>query len=260
MTYKNIVINKKGRIGILIISRPEKLNVLNTQTLVEMEKALHLLSDDAEVGIIIITGSGEKAFVAGGDISSMVEMSPFDSKKFLELGHRVLRLIEDMPKPVIAAVNGYALGGGLELAIACDLIFAPKSAKLGQPEVNLGIIPGFGGTQRLTRLIGRAKTKELILTGEIIDADEACRLGLVNKVFDDAIFLEKVFEVAEKILKKAPLAIAMAKKAVNEGADLPLEAANSLEIMDFTILMSTEDQKEGMKAFLEKRKPVFKGK
>lgn len=260
ITYKNIIVERKGKVGTLTVSRPEKLNVLDTPTLLEIEKALYELLNDDGVGIIIITGAGEKAFIAGADISAMIKMNPLESKEFLELGHRILRLIEDMSKPVIAAVNGYALGGGLELSMACDMIFVSKKAKFGQPEVNLGIIPGFGGTQRLTRLVGRSKAKEIIMTGELLGAEEAYRLGLVNAVFEDEVFNEEVLTVAEKILTKAPLAVAMSKKAVNEGADLPIQTAISMEVMDFTILMSTEDQKEGMKAFLEKRKPVFRGK
>lgn len=260
MVYENIVVERRGKVATITINRPKKLNALDTSTLIEIEKALHELLVDTEVGIIIITGSGEKAFIAGADVFAMIKMTPLESKDFLELGHRVLRLIEEIPKPVIAAVNGYALGGGLELAMACDMIFASKKAKFGQPEVNLGIIPGFGGTRRLTRLLGIAKTKEIIMTGEILDAEEAYRLGLVNAVFEDEEFNKKVLNVSEKVLEKAPLAIALAKKAVNEFAEIPLEAANSMEIMDFTVLMSTEDQKEGMRAFIEKRRPIFKGK
>lgn len=258
--FENIKLEKKDRIGILTIDRPKALNALNPQTMKEIEKALYEFRDNPEIGIIIITGAGEKAFVAGADISVIAEMNSFEGKDFAEMGHRVLALIEELPKPVIAAVNGFALGGGCELAMACDMIFASKRAKLGQPEVNLGIIPGFGGTQRLTRLVGRNKAKELIMTGDMISADEAYQIGLVNAVFEDTEFMDKVFSIAEKILKKGPLAIAMGKKAVNEGADLTLQSANKMEIMDFAILLSTEDQKEGMKAFLEKREANFKGK
>jgi enoyl-CoA hydratase len=258
--FENIKTEKKGKTGILTIDRQKALNALNPATLNEIETALCGFRDDPEVGIIIITGAGEKAFIAGADISAMVDMTPLQAKEFAELGHRVLKFIEELPKVVIAAVNGFALGGGCELAMACDMIFASKKAKLGQPEVNLGIIPGFGGTQRLARLVGRNKAKEIVMTADMIPAEEAWRIGLVNAVFEDAEFMDRVITVAEKILKKGPLAISMAKKAINEGLEIPLPSANKMEILDFAILMSTSDQKEGMKAFLEKREAKFTGK
>lgn len=257
--FQNIRIEKRDRIAILTISREKALNALNRETLYEIEEALKKLRDDQETGLIIITGAGEKAFVAGADIPTMVEMTPLQSYEFMKLGHRVMKLIEEIEKPVIAAVNGYALGGGCELAMACDMIFASRRAKFGQPEVKLGIIPGFGGTQRLQRLVGRNVAKELIFTGDIIDAEEAMRIGLVNRIFENEELLDKVIEIANKILERGPIAIAMAKKAINEGGDLPLEVANRLEVMDSAILMSTHDQKEGMRAFLEKREAKFKG-
>ncbi|MCD4737357.1 MAG: enoyl-CoA hydratase/isomerase family protein [Bacteroidales bacterium] len=259
MNYKNILIEQRDGIGILIINRPESLNALNNQTILEIEKGIDFLSCDSETGIIILTGAGEKSFVAGADIGTMINMTQAEGKAFVEMGHRVLNLIEDISKPVIAAVNGYALGGGLELALACDMIFASTNAKFGLPEINLGIIPGFGGTQRLPRLVGKIIAKQLIMTGEIFTAEKALNIGLVNDVFNSEGFLDQVIDFARIILSKPPLAVESVKNVINKGINMPFREAGLLEILNFTILMTTGDQKEGMKAFLKKRKPLFRG-
>lgn len=259
MNYKNILIEKIEGISILKINRPKALNALNVHTLTEIEMAITTLSKDPDIGIIILTGAGEKSFVAGADIGEMINMTQSEGKAFVEMGHRVLNLLEDIPKPVLAAVNGYALGGGLELALACDMIFASENAKFGLPEINLGIIPGFGGTQRLSRVVGKMLAKQLIMTGEIFSVEKATKIGLVNDVFNSEDFMDQVIDFAKIILSKPSLAVSSVKSVINNGINMPIRDAGLLEILKFTILMTTEDQKEGMQAFLEKRKPVFKG-
>jgi enoyl-CoA hydratase len=244
----------------VVIAREKALNALNRQTLVELRDALTALDADAAVRALVLTGAGEKAFVAGADIASMQDMGPGEARAFAEVGHAVGDALESMSKPVIAAVNGFALGGGCELALACDFIYASQRAKFGQPEVNLGVMAGFGGTQRLPRRIGAARAMELLLTGDMIGADEALRVGLVNKVCAPETLLADARACGDKIAQKGPLAIAATKRAVRRGEDLPLSVANELERELFSHLFSSSDQKEGMKAFLEKRAANFIGK
>jgi len=259
MTYKNILVEKKDGIGYIKINRPNVLNALNQETIKEITNAVVDLEKDSKIKVVILTGEG-KAFIAGADISAMANMTPLEAKEFSELGHNMLNTFEKSRLPIIAAVNGFALGGGCETLMACDIVIAGKSAKIGQPEINLGISPGFGGTQRLPRLIGRMKAKELLLTGRNLSAEEALNIGLVNMVVDDDKLMEKAEKLAGQIASKSSVQTSFIKALVNKGADIDLNSANSLEISYFSSSFSTHDQKEGMKAFLEKRKPKFKGK
>ncbi len=258
MAYENIRLEKEDALAILTVDRPKALNALNTQTFLEMEQAL--LSLGADTRVLIITGGGDKAFVAGADIAEMASISAAQAREFAALGHRVMNMLEQLSIPTIAAVNGFALGGGCELALACDLIYASEKAKLGLPEVSLGVIPGFGGTQRLTRVVGKMRAKELIFTGERLDAAKAKEIGLVLDVLPAEQLLAHCKAVAGKMLKNGPLAVSQAKRVIEFGADQDLRAANELERQGFAVLFGSEDQKEGMKAFLEKRPAGFTGK
>ena len=235
------------------------LNALSAELLGELEAALNEIARDASIACAILTGSGEKAFAAGADIGAMAEMSTDKARAFSELGHRVASRIERAPFPVVGAINGFALGGGCELALACDFLYASDKAKFGQPEVNLGVIPGFGGTQRLARRVGLGRARELCYTGDILGADEALRIGLVNAVVPHAELLPRVREIAAKIASKGPIAIAQCKRVIFSGEGVPLDTANALEMQAFAMLFGTTDQREGMKAFLEKRRPTFSG-
>jgi len=259
MAYKNIIVEKKDGIETITINRPNVLNALNIETIGELSKAVDELEEDKKMKVAVLTGKG-KAFIAGADIKQMKDMSPLEAKEFAEIGHSLLMKIENSRLPFIAAVNGYALGGGCEVMMACDIVIASASAKIGQPEINLGIHPGFGGTQRLPRLVGKAKAKELLLTGDTIGAEEALRIGLVNKVIDNDKLAEETEKLAQKIAAKSSVQTDFIKSLVNKGTDIDLPSACSLEISYFSSSFSTEDQKEGMTAFLEKRKPIFKGK
>ena len=258
MIYKNLLFEEKEKIGIITINRPDKLNALNNETLDELKNIFSEVKNNKSIYTIIITGAGEKAFVAGADISELNKLTEETAKVFSEKGQDVFNLIETLGKPVIAAVNGFALGGGCELAMACNIRFASENAKFGQPEVNLGIIPGYGGTQRLTRLINSARALELILTGDIIDSSEAYRIGLVNKVFPINELLNKSIEIATKICSKGQKAVSASIKAVQNGSELTLPEGLKLEAGLFAACCGTEDFKEGTSAFLEKRKPNFK--
>ncbi|HEY3817600.1 MAG TPA: enoyl-CoA hydratase-related protein [Polyangiaceae bacterium] len=255
-----VLVHRDGGIVTVTLNRPDKLNALNEELLVELGRAFHELSGDAAVRCVVLTGAGEKAFAAGADIAAMSEMTTTRARQFAELGHAIGLSIETAHFPVLAAVNGFALGGGCELALACDFIYASDKARLGQPEVNLGVIPGFGGTQRLARRVGEARARELCMTGDMVGAEDALRIGLVNAVVPHAELLTKVHEVAAKIAAKGPLAIAAAKRVILRGADVPLPTANELEATAFAALFGTADQKEGMKAFLEKRAAKFEGR
>ena len=259
MSYTNILVEKKENIGIIKINRPNYLNALNKDTIIELSKAVEELEKDKNIKVAILTGEG-KAFIAGADIKQMKEMSHSEAKKFAEMGHKLLMNIENSRLPFIAAVNGYALGGGCEVMMACDICIAATSAKIGQPEINLGIHPGFGGTQRLPRIVGRMKAKELLLTGDNIDANEAHRIGLVNMVVPDDKIMEEAERIANKIASKSTVQTDFIKSLVNKGMEVDLKKACELEISYFSKSFQTEDQKEGMTAFLEKRKPNFKGK
>jgi len=259
MSYANILVEKKESIGIIKINRPNNLNALNKDTVLELTKAVEELEKDKNIKVAILTGEG-KAFIAGADIKQMKDMNPSEAKKFAEMGHGLLMNIEKSRLPFIAAVNGYALGGGCEVMMACDICIAAASAKIGQPEINLGIHPGFGGTQRLPRLVGRMKAKELLLTGDNIDANEAHRIGLVNMVVPDDKIMEEAQRLANKIASKSSVQTDFIKALVNKGMEVDLKKACELEISYFSKSFETDDQKEGMNAFLEKRKPVFKGR
>ena len=241
------------------MNRPDKLNALDRELVGALEAAFAELSLDTTIACVVLTGAGEKSFAAGADIAAMSELSSEEARAFAAQGHRVGLLIERASFPVIAAVNGFAFGGGCEIALACDFIYASDKAKLGQPEVNLGVIPGFGGTQRLARRIGIGRARELCYTGVTICAEEALRLGLVNAVVPHAKLLGKVQEVAALIASKGRLAVAQCKRVLYTGADVPLEVANAFEVQAFSALFGTHDQREGMKAFLDKRKPAFDG-
>ncbi len=260
MEYANILLETGDRIATITINRPRSLNALTPATMRELKDALESIAARDDVGVVLLTGAGDKAFVAGADISEMSRFNPLQALEFSRQGHGVLELMERLPQPVIGVVNGYALGGGCELAMACDLIVAADTAKLGQPEVNLGIIPGYGGTQRLSRLVGRNVAKELVLTGEMITAQRAYEIGLVNRVVPIAELMRTAREIAEKILSKGPVAVRTAKVAVNRGLDLDLSNANAYEASLFAACFSSEDRAEGMNAFLEKRKPSFRGR
>jgi enoyl-CoA hydratase len=242
-----------GPVATVTVNRPAALNALDAATLNALVAAFTALAAEPEVRCVILTGAGDKAFVAGADIKAMSAMTPAEAGALAKISHRLGEWIEGLHAPVIAAVGGYALGGGCELALACDFIYASRTAKFGQPEVNLGVIPGLGGTQRLTRRVGIARARELLYTGAVIDAAEALRIGLANAVLDPAELMPRVRAVAETIASRAPLAVAAAKRAVREGSDLPLAEGLELERRLFADLFGTEDQKEGMRAFIEKR-------
>jgi enoyl-CoA hydratase len=243
-----------------MINRPKSLNALNIETLKEIQMGIQEVKDHSEGKVLILTGAGEKAFVAGADIVEMKGMNSLQASQFSKLGHLTLNMIQDLDRPVIAAVNGFALGGGMEVALACDFIYASENAKFGLPEVTLGVFPGFGGTQKLPRLIGKAKAKELILTGKMISAQEAYQMGIVNRVFSQASLMEETKKVAVQIAGNGAVGVRLAKMVTDAGYNMDLEKACSLESYAFGISFATEDQKEGMAAFVEKRKPNFKGK
>jgi enoyl-CoA hydratase len=261
-TFEHIAVERANAIATITIQRPDKLNALNARVVSELTLAFQSLIDatgEDAVRAAILTGAG-KAFVAGADIAAMSTMTTVEAKRFAEMGHALGALIESAPFPVIAAVNGFALGGGCELALACDFIYAADTAKLGQPEVNLGIIPGFGGTQRLMRRVGAARARELIYTGDMINAEQALAIGLVNAVVPAAELLLRARDVALKIASRGPLAVASSKRVMLRGEGVDLPAGCELEAQAFAMLFGSEDQREGMKAFVEKGKAVFKGK
>ncbi len=259
MAYKNITLEKKDGVGTIKINRPKVMNALDKETVCELLDAVAELEGDKKIKAAILTGEG-KAFIAGADIKQMKDMSPLEAKEFAELGHSLPMKIEDSRLPFIAAVNGYALGGGCEVMMACDICIASKDAKIGQPEINLGINPGFGGTQRLPRIVGLMKAKELLLTGRNMNAQEAFDMGLVNKIVDNEKLKEEVEKLAKNIAGKSAVQSAFIKALVNKGSHIDLNSACALEISYFSTSFSTHDQKEGMTAFLEKRKADFKDK
>jgi enoyl-CoA hydratase len=259
MGYKNLLVKAEEGVALIKINRPQVLNALNEETLRELQQALKEVAGRKDVRSVILTGEGDKAFVAGADIAAMKAMKPTEALIFSRLGHDTLGMIENLHQPVIAAVNGFALGGGLEIALACDFIYASEKAKLGVPEVTLGIFPGFGGTQRLPRLVGKGRAKELIFTGGMIGAVEAHTLGIVNKVFPADKLMEEVTKTARAIAQNGPVAVSMAKGSVNAGYDEGGTEGEAIEITAWANVFATHDQKEGMGAFLEKRKPQFKG-
>ncbi len=260
MEYKHILIEVTENIGWVKINRPDSLNVLNSEVVSSLANALQNIEQDPGVKVVVITGAGEKAFVAGGDIKEMADMSPLAARAFARKGQQLIESIEKMTKPVIAAVNGYALGGGLELALACDFIYASDKARLGLPEVTLGVIPGFGGTQNLARLIGPNKARELIFSGKMLTAQQAREWGIVNEVFPAEELTRKVMEIAMAIAHNGTLAVASAKDSIVNGLNMPKEDGLRYESSLFATLFATEDQKEGMQAFIAKRKSDFKGR
>jgi enoyl-CoA hydratase len=260
MNYQTLLYSVSSRVGVVTINRPDKLNALNAEAKSELKLLFTSIKSDSSVDVVIVTGAGEKSFVAGTDIKELAELNGETGKEFSAKGQEVFDLIENLGKPVIAAVNGYALGGGCELALACHIRIASENAKFGQPEVNLGIIPGYGGTQRLARLIGRGRSMEMILTGNLIDAQEALRVGLVNRVVPQTELLPTATKLAESIVGKGQIAIRMALKAVNMTQEATLSEGEQLEVSLFGVCCDTEDFKEGTAAFLEKRKPSFKSR
>jgi len=260
MPYENLLYEKRDGIAFITFNRPKVLNALNRKTVEELRDALLDARDDNSVRALILSGAGEKSFVAGADIGELAQRTPVDGKEFSLFGQSVFHLLETLGKPSICAINGFALGGGCELALCCTIRIASKTAKLGQPEVKLGIIPGYGGTQRLARLCGKGVAHELCLTGEMITAEEAQRVGLVNHIYEPAELLPAAEALAKKISGNAPVAIRYTMEAIERGTEMPQEEGLFLEATLFGLCCATEDMREGTKAFLEKRKADFKGK
>ena len=260
MAYENLLYEKRDGIAFITFNRPKVLNALNRKTVEELRDALLDARDDASVRVLILTGAGEKSFVAGADISELAQRTPVDGKDFALFGQGVVHLLETMGKPSICAINGFALGGGCEVAMCCSIRLASKNARIGQPEVKLGIIPGYGGTQRLSRLCGKGAAHELCLSGEMISAEEAQRIGLVNHVYEPAELLPAAEALAKKIIANAPLAVKYTMEAIERGLEMPQEEGLFLEASLFGLACATDDMREGTKAFLEKRPANFKGK
>ena len=260
MSYENILFDRQNGIATITFNRPKVLNALNRKTVEELQRALLDARDDQSVRVVILTGAGEKAFVAGADIGELAEQTPVGGKEFSLFGQGVFHLLETIGKPSICAINGFALGGGCELALCCSIRIASRTARLGQPEVKLGILPGYGGSQRLARLCGKGVAHELCLTGEMIGAEEALRIGLVNHVYEPAELLPAAQAMAGKIIANAPLAVQYTIEAVNRGMETPLAEGLYLEATLFSVACASEDKNEGTRAFLEKRPPQFKGR
>ena len=260
MAYENLLYEKNDGIAYVTFNRPKVLNALNRKTVEELHHALLHARDDAAVRVVILTGAGEKSFVAGADIGELAQQTPVNGKEFSLYGQTVFHLLETMGKPSICAINGFALGGGCELALSCTIRIASKTAKLGQPEVKLGILPGYGGSQRLARLCGKGVAHELCLTGEMITAEEAQRIGLVNHIYEPAELIPAAEAMAKKIIANAPLGVKYTMEAIERGVGMPQEEGLFLEATLFGLACATEDMREGTKAFLEKRPPQFRGK
>ena len=260
MAYTNLLVDRDGPVAVITINRPEKRNALNTETVDELRRVMLELRREDAIRVVVITGAGDKAFIAGADINELAVQTPVGGRDHGRTGQHVFELIEQLGKPVIAAVNGVALGGGCELAMACTIRIAADTARLGQPEINLGIIPGYGGTQRLPRLVGKGRALELLLTGDAISADEAWRIGLVNRVVPAATLLAETKKLAQTLASKAPIAMRYIIDAVNRGTEMSLGEAQIYEATLFGLVSTTEDMREGTKAFLEKRKAEFKGR
>lgn len=260
LEYNTLLLEKKNGIGTLTINRPKNLNALNKEVLEELTQVLKAIEKDEDIHVLIVTGAGEKAFVAGADIKEMKDKNAIEGRDFSTLGNAAFSQLENLRQPTIAAVNGFALGGGCELAMSCDIRIGSVNAKFGQPEVGLGITPGFGGTQRLSRLVGLAKAKELIYTAKTINANEAMSIGLLNQLVEAADLTEEAEKMAQAIMKQSPLAVEASKKAINRGYEMDLVHGLEMEAEMFGALFATEDQKEGMTAFTEKRKAAFKRK
>jgi enoyl-CoA hydratase/carnithine racemase len=259
MTFENLLVEREGAVAILTINRPKVLNALNTPTMDDLRRAVLEVKHDASVRAVILTGAGEKSFVAGADINELAAQTPTQGKEHALRGQHVLDLIENMGKPVIAAINGFALGGGCELAMACTLRIAADTARLGQPEINLGILPGYAGTQRLSRLVGKGVAMDLLLTGRQIKADEALQIGLVNRVVPAADLMGEAKKLAAELAARAPIAMQYIIEAVNRGLEVSFDKGQFLEASLFGLIASTGDMREGTSAFLQKRKAEFKG-
>jgi len=259
-SFENITVDRDGFVATITVNRPKVLNALNSRTLDELRRAVLALKQDEGVRAVVLTGAGEKSFVAGADINELSVLTPAAGREHAVMGQHVLDLIEHLGKPVIAAINGYALGGGCELAMACTIRIAADTAKLGQPEINLGLIPGYAGTQRLSRIVGRGAALELMLTGDQIPAAEALRIGLVNRVVPAADLMAEAKKLAATLAAKPPIAVRYILEAVHKGLEMPFPQAQIFEATLFGLVASTEDMREGTKAFLEKRKPEFKGR
>lgn len=259
MTYENIIFQVEEGIATIIFNRPKALNALNDALLDELSMALDKIASDEAIRVLILTGAGEKSFVAGADITELARFNPLQGKQFSSKGQLIISKLQDLAIPVIAAVNGFALGGGSEIALACDFIYAAETATFGLPEINLGIMPGFGGSQRLPRLIGINLAKEMIFTGKMIKADEALAMGLVNKVCPAPALMDEVRKTAKIMAAKGRVSLRAAKQAINSGLNVELGVGLKIECDAFSMCMTSEDAKEGTQAFLEKRKPVFKG-
>jgi enoyl-CoA hydratase len=258
--FENLKFEKKDQIAYITVARPKVLNALNSATIAELQSAFLIVKDDDDVRVAILTGEGEKAFIAGADINELATQGPVQGKEYAQRGQAVLDLIENCGKPVIACINGFALGGGCEVAMACTLRFASENAKFGQPEVKLGIIPGYGGTQRLPRLVGKGRALQIVLSGEMLSAQEAYRIGLVNEVVPLGELIPRAEALAAKIIANGPLACKYVIEAVNKGMEMTLQEGLFLEASLFGVCCATEDKNEGTKAFLEKRAPQFAGK
>jgi enoyl-CoA hydratase len=260
MPYENIIVERDGAVATMTVNRPKVLNALNRLTIDELDQAIGELDADPAIRAIVLTGAGEKAFVAGADINELATQSPVAGRELARRGQAVFARIEQLGTPVIAAIGGFALGGGCELAMACTFRVAADTAKLGQPEINLGLIPGYGGSQRLSRLVGKDRAMELILTGRQVTAEEALRIGLVTRVVPAAVLQQEAKLFAQELASKAPVALRYAKLAIERGLDMPFDAACDLEATLFGLVASTDDMREGTKAFIEKRKPEFTGR
>ena len=259
MTYNNIILEMDGPVATITLNRPKSLNALNTEVINELFHAAEAVEANDAVRVLILTGSGDKAFAAGADITELAELNTLQAKFFVANGHNTMARFQSLPIPVIAAVNGFALGGGLELALSCDFIYASENAKFGLPEITLGLIPGFGGTQRLARIIGKNMAKEMIFTGKMIHAAEALGLGIVNQVVPPGELMETVRKTAQSMAAKGRASLCMAKQTINQGLDVDLATACRMEIDAFALCIASPDAKEGTHAFLEKRKPAFTG-
>ena len=259
MAYKNIIFKVEDGIATITFNRPDTLNALNSELLKEFSQALDEIATNEDIRVLVLTGAGEKSFVAGADITELATFNALQAKRFSERGHFMLNKLQELPIPVIAAVNGFALGGGCEIALACDFIYASENAMFGLPEINLGIIPGFGGTQRLSRLIGKNIAKELIFTGKMIPASEAHAIGMVNSICSQESLMDEIVKTSKSIVLKGKVSLRAAKQAINSGMNVDLNSGCSIEIDAFSLCMASPDAKEGTSAFLEKRKADFKG-
>lgn len=260
MAYQTLLFQIENNIATITFNRPKALNALNGELLRELSSALDAIEKDEEIRVLVLTGAGEKAFVAGADISELTTFNALQAKKFSEAGHAAITKLQQLSIPVIAAVNGFALGGGSEIALACDFIYASENAKFGLPEINLGIIPGFGGTQRLPRLIAKNRAKEMIFTGKMITAAEALEIGLVNRITPPDTLMDEVLTTADAISRKGAVSLRAAKHAVNSGFDVDMQTGAQIEIDAFALCFASPDAREGTSAFLEKREASFKGK